>query len=88
MSVESWKVIYGRKTTEELEAMLTELDKISNLSTQTVGSKSYGVDVGAIRQKMQAITEIILRRGGAQGATSKGVVDFSGGVDGSWGGLE
>ncbi len=59
MSAESWEFIYSRKSTEEL-------DKISNPSTQTVGSKSYAVDVGAIRQKMQAITEIILRRSGTQ----------------------
>lgn len=82
MSAESWQAIYQSKTDAELAALLVELEKISNLSTQTVGGKSYAVDVGIIRDKMLGITREQQRR--AQGVSGRsafvGQVDFSEGV--------
>lgn len=85
----AWEVIYRNKSTEELQAMLVELDALSTMSTQTIGGRSYAVDVAAVKEKMLAVATLLEKRAGSVQVgrgDSVGVVDFSGGVDGSWGG--
>lgn len=79
----SWLLIYRSFSTEDLLAKKDELiGSMTTLSSQTVGNKSFTLDLQELKSQLEAVIFVLNERGSPCGYPRSIVFDFSGGTVG------